>query len=500
MNLLLRCLPLAVLALLAVCGSASAQLGGASTAQVVSACGTPIGTYAAGNIKPLTQTAGGLLCSSGGGGGGGNVTIVAPLGSQTAAASVAVTCNSGCSGGPADESAFTFGTTAIFTGGVYQTTATSNALTTGQAGVVQMTANRAFFVNLRNSSGAELGIAAAPLQVSLANTAANGTAVLVTGTGGSFPIPANSSVNLTQVGGSAVALGQTTMSASVPVAIASNQSNVPVSQATASALNATVVGTGTFAVQATLNATPSLANGNGVVPTQGGAVLSATNGGYTNLLQGNAVLATGNPLFAQLTAGSAIAGKVGIDQTTAGTTNGVAVVGVNAATALAGAGATGTGSLRVTAAQDTTTIAGSAPGTAGTPSTNVVSIQGVSSGTVVPVSGTVTNNNAVNVTPTDCSGTITTGGTAQNAFTAQTTLHGFTIANIDATTGSGEVLNISFTTTAAAATAGSYPLAAPTATTLANLSSFTAPPGFGLNHALSVIAATTGHKYSCTWW
>lgn len=35
--------------------------------------------------------------------------------------------------------------------------------------------------------------------------------------------------NLTQIGGSALALGQTTMSASVPVAIASNQSSVPVS-------------------------------------------------------------------------------------------------------------------------------------------------------------------------------------------------------------------------------------------------------------------------------
>ena len=135
-----------------------------------------------------------------------------------------------------------------------------------------------------------------------------------------------------------------------------------------------------------LNATPSLANGNGVVPTQGGSVLSATNGGYTNvlqgnavlsatnglygnllqgnaaltnanpifsglsisgaavsatngeytnLLQGNAVIASGNPLFTQLTAGSAnigaltagsaIIGKVGIDQTTPGTTNGVQV-------------------------------------------------------------------------------------------------------------------------------------------------------------------------------
>jgi hypothetical protein len=108
----------------------------------------------------------------------------------------------------------------------------------------------------------------------------------------------------------------------------------------------------------------------------------------------------------------------------------------------------------------------------------------------------VTANGAANVTATDCSGTITSGGTAQNAFTAQTTLHGFTVANIDTT----EPLWISFTTTAAAAGAGSYPLPAATATTYAGFGSFTAPPGFGLNHALSVIATTTSHKFTCTWW
>lgn len=101
-----------------------------------------------------------------------------------------------------------------------------------------------------------------------------------------------------------------------------------------------------------------------------------------------------------------------------------------------------------------------------------------------------------NVTATDCSGTIGTGGTAQNAFSAQTTLHGFTIVNIDTT----EPLWISFTTTAAASGAGSYPLQAATATTFASAGSFTSPMGFGLNHALSVIATTTGHKFTCTWW
>jgi hypothetical protein len=108
-------------------------------------------------------------------------------------------------------------------------------------------------------------------------------------------------------------------------------------------------------------------------------------------------------------------------------------------------------------------------------------------------------NLAANVTATDCSGTVVTGGTAVNAFTAQTTLHGFTIANYD-TSHNDEVLWISFTTTAAASTAGSYPLPAPTATSFAGFGSFTAPPGFGLNHALSVVAATSGHAFSCTWW
>lgn len=119
---------------------------------------------------------------------------------------------------------------------------------------------------------------------------------------------------------------------------------------------------------------------------------------------------------------------------------------------------------------------------------------------VTPAFAQIGGGQNFNITPTDCSGTIAAGGVAQNAFGAQVALHGFTIANIDTTAGSGEPLWISFTTTAAASTAGSYPLAAPTTTTFAFLSSFTAPPGFGSNHAVSVIAVTTGHKYSCTYW
>lgn len=103
---------------------------------------------------------------------------------------------------------------------------------------------------------------------------------------------------------------------------------------------------------------------------------------------------------------------------------------------------------------------------------------------------------SANVTPTACGGTVVTGNTAVNAFTAQSTLHGFTIANID----TSEVLWISFTTTALASDVGSYPLGPATATTFAGLSSYSSPPGFGMNTALSVVAATDGHKFSCTRW
>jgi hypothetical protein len=55
-----------------------------------------------------------------------------------------------------------------------------------------------------------------------------------------------------------------------------------------------------------------------------------------------------------LVAGSALIGKVGIDQTTPGTTNAFALAQIGAATILTGNGVTGTGSQRVTIASDQT--------------------------------------------------------------------------------------------------------------------------------------------------
>ncbi len=156
-----------------------------------------------------------------------------------------------------DEAAFVAGATPYTpSGGFYQTTPTANALTNGQGGWFQMTANRAIFTNLRNASGTEVGTAAAPLQVSVANTGANGTAMLVTGTGGTFPV--SGTVAVTQSTSPwIVAGGGTAGSAATGVATIqgiASMTPVQVSQATASNLNATVVGTGTFATQSAVTA------------------------------------------------------------------------------------------------------------------------------------------------------------------------------------------------------------------------------------------------------
>ncbi len=111
-----------------------------------------------------------------------NATVV-----QATGTNLHMVCDSGCSGsgggGLPDESSFTFGTTnQLPIGGVYQTTATSNPLTNGQSGAVQLTQYRAMFANLRNASGTEIGTASTPVQVSLANTSANTTPLVATAT------------------------------------------------------------------------------------------------------------------------------------------------------------------------------------------------------------------------------------------------------------------------------------------------------------------------------
>lgn len=75
----------------------------------------------------------------------------------------------------------------------------------------------------------------------------------------SFSPSGTQDVNLTKVGGSSIALGQALAAASLPVVLTAAQittltpvTTITVTQGTAANLNATVIGTGTFAVQATL--------------------------------------------------------------------------------------------------------------------------------------------------------------------------------------------------------------------------------------------------------
>ncbi len=123
-----------------------------------------------------------------------------------------------------------------------------------------------------------------------------------------------------------------------------------------------MVGTGTFATQSTLQA------GSAIVGKVG---IDQTTPGTTNGVQINAALPAGTNLL----------GKVGLDQTTPGTTNAVAIAQIGSTTVLSGAGAVGTGAQRVAVAQDSTTVAGSASIPAGTNLMGKVGIDQTTPGT-----------------------------------------------------------------------------------------------------------------------
>lgn len=218
----------------------------------------PAGTEYGIVTRPIpsgTQTVSGTVTANAGSGTfniSGTVTANAGSGSFTVAqatgSNLHVTCDSGCSAsaGFSDNAAFTTGTTAINpVGGLFDDTPPT-AITTGHAASARITPNRALHVNLRNQSGTEIGTSSAPLRidptgtttqpvsgtvtvqqstasnlkVDLSGTAANATAIKVDGSAvtqpvsgtvtanagtGTFNIQANASVNLSQVGGNAVA-------------------------------------------------------------------------------------------------------------------------------------------------------------------------------------------------------------------------------------------------------------------------------------------------------
>jgi hypothetical protein len=154
--------------------------------------------------------------------------------SQATGTNLHIVCDSGCSSsaGFADNSAFTFGTTAINPiGGVLDDTST-NVATENSAAIARITPQKAVHINLRNQAGTEIGTSSTPVQVSLANTAANATAVKVDGSAVTQPVsgtvttspPANASTNVAQLAGTATSVNSGTKDAgTLRVVLATDQ-------------------------------------------------------------------------------------------------------------------------------------------------------------------------------------------------------------------------------------------------------------------------------------
>lgn len=208
-------------------------------------------------------------------------------------------------GGTTDEAAWTAGSSTFTpTGGVFNDTAA--ALTTGQQGTQRLTANRGVHANLRNASGTEIGTSSTPVQVSLANTATNATAVKVDGSGVTQPVsgtvtttpPSNASTNIAQINGVTPLMGNgTTGTGSQRVTIASDNT--------------------AFSVNSTLSAETTKVIG--VVRTADGS--------------GNLLTSTGSALDINIKSGSIANTTFGATQATASSLNATVVQGTAAALA-----------------------------------------------------------------------------------------------------------------------------------------------------------------------
>jgi hypothetical protein len=107
------------------------------------------------------------------------------------------------------------------------------------------------------------------------------------------------------------------------------------------------------------------------------------------------------------------------------------------------------------------------------------------------------NSFPTNVTLNDCSGMIGNGGQAQPMIAAKSTLHAFMLQNIDPTILEELCFSWSATSTAALNAPMSFCLGPGASGVPAPI--YTTPLGLGINRSVTIIAATTGHNFSCTW-
>ena len=187
-----------------------------------------------GTFWQATQPVSGTVTSNAG---TGNFTVVQGTGTN-----LHMVCDSGCTpgGSTADNSAFTFGTTSLNPAGFVFDDTAPNAVTENNIATPRMAANRVPYSTIRDAAGNERGV----------NVTA-GNALLVDASATTQPV----------------------------------SGTVTAAQATAANLNATVVGTGTFAVQAAQSGTWNITNVSGTVSLPTGASTLAEQQTQTTALQ-----------------------------------------------------------------------------------------------------------------------------------------------------------------------------------------------------------------------
>lgn len=270
-----------------------------------------------------------------------------------------------CSGSgvsAADGATFTVGTSLMAPIGGQFTTGGATACSTGNECTIAATAGRALFTNLASVNSVAV----------LTGTGAVGTGAQRIAVG----------TDTATIAGSAPGTAGSSSTNVISVQGIASGTNLPVSQATAANLNATVVGTGTFAVQSTI----ATATGWGIIADKGTFTASTSP---SQLISGQ--FTTGGATACATTQACAVGMTVSRGLFTDLST-------INAVTVLTGTGAVGTGSQRVAVGTDTATIAGSAPGTAGTPSANVITVQGATSMTALATNVTQVLGSAISAT------------------------------------------------------------------------------------------------------
>lgn len=138
-------------------------------------------------------------------------------------------------------------------------------------------------------------------------------------------------------------------------------------------------------------------------------------------------------------AGSAVIGKVGIDQTTVGTTNAVSLAQIGSTTASTGNGTTGAGSLRVTLSSDNNAIALAGQGVLATTAPSNATQTGVRAQTTNPTA--VTSGQMVSPTADKTGKLVTVDAIRTLKLSQKTTLSNTTAETTVVTAGTSGVFN-----------------------------------------------------------